>query len=403
MFSVKICLLTSSFPRFKGDSAGVFIYHLARHLAKTGMEIDIIAPHDDGYPHIEIWDDMTIHRFQYAYPPQSQNLCYRSGMLSNMAKDRFLTLMQIPIFFVSQAIELAKLIHQKKPDMIHAHWSLPQGLIGVSAQKIYGIPCVISVHGSDVFGLNHPIARYINTFVLKQSAGCTANSTATRNQANILSQRNDIAVIPMGVDTELFCKCPDTEEIRQEYGIVGNKTVLSVGRLIEIKGLDYLIRAMNHVLREEPDAVLIIVGSGPEKDRLISLSRQLGIKEHIRFIDAVPQKKLAKFYSLADVFVMPSVISEGLGLVLLEASSCGTAVIGTDIGGIRDIIEHEHTGLMVHPKDSEALARTILRVLQDKSFGEKLVSNARQLVKEQFSWNAIAEKFAGIYRHVRCA
>ncbi len=400
---MRVCILTSSFPRFRRDTAGVFIYHLARHLAKIGMEIDIIAPHDDGYPYREQWDNITIHRFQYAYPPQSQNLCYRSGMLSNMTKDRVLTRMQIPMFFMSQAIELAKRIHRKKPDIIHAHWSLPQGLIGVSAQKIFGIPCVVSVHGSDVFGLNHPIARHINAFVLKHAAGCTANSTATRNRANILSQRHDIAVIPMGIDTRLFCKSPDTETIRQEYGIVGKKIMLSVGRLIEIKGLNYLVNAMNHVLRKEQDAVLILIGSGPEKNRLICLAQQLGIEGHIRFIDAMPQEKLVKFYSLADVFVMPSVVSEGLGLVLLEASSCGATLIGTDIGGIRDIIRHEHTGLLVPPKDSETLASAILRVLQNKSFGEKLASNAKNMVKEQFSWKAIAEKFAAMYRHARCA
>jgi len=400
---LKVCILTSSFPRFAGDSAGIFIYHFVIALVKKGVEIEIICPHDSGCSFFEDRKGVKIRRFPYFFPLQYQNLAYGSGILKNI-KTNICTKIQLPIFIISEIIYTLRRLMTSKPDLIHAHWSLPQGLTGIICKKVFGIPCITTVHGSDVHGLQYPLLKALNRIVINNSDICTANSRASAKKVYTIAGREDTQVIPMGVDTNLFSRSEKVGKIRKKYEIDGD-VLLFAGRLIRVKGLYYLIKALPEVLKQQPKTKLLIVGSGPEKSRLMQLSAELEIINRIVFIDEVLQEDLIPLYSMADILILPSIIdvtgeTEGLGVVLLEAMACRVPVIGSNVGGIKDIIIDGETGLISEQKNSDSLAEKILQLLSDEQLRKKVIENGFKLVKEKFAWEAISDRFMNIYMEV---
>jgi glycosyltransferase involved in cell wall biosynthesis len=224
-----------------------------------------------------------------------------------------------------------------------------------------------------------------------------ANSRATAEAARRITGREDIQVIPMGVDVEFFDRAL-LQKKQPAPGVENDKIVLYAGRLIDVKGVEYLVKALPLVLERQANAKLLVVGSGPCKGDLVSLAERLHVQDKVMFRDAVSQEELVRYYSMSDVFVLPSVITEGgetegLGLVLLEAMACGVPVIGSAIGGIPDIIKDGDTGLLAQQKDPGDLAEKICRVLAEKDFGYGLGKRGRDFVKERFSWPSIGKRY----------
>lgn len=398
---LKVCMLTTSFPRFTGDSAGTFIYSLAFLLSQKGIRLEIIAPHDPGSRFFEKWGNIHIHRFPYFFPLKYQRLCYRDGLLNNLRNSR-LAAVQVPFFVLAEFLYLLWIIKKTKTDLVHAHWSVPQGFLSILAKYVLKIPCVISLHGSDVFGLRHPIFKTLNKLVIRHADACTANSLATAKTAQATGASGNLKIVPMGVDPRGFQKSAEADELKKKHQLDA-EVILSVGRLIDLKGTEYLIKALPAVLLRFPRAKALIIGSGPRKNQLLDLAKNLRLEENIVFIDQIPHVELIEYYAVADVFVLPSIINpkgetEGFGVVLLEAMACGLPVIGSDVGGIPDIIENGETGLLARQKDPQHLSHQLLRVLSDADLKEKLVGNARKLIETRFSWEIVAGRFIEIYR-----
>jgi N-acetyl-alpha-D-glucosaminyl L-malate synthase BshA len=392
--------LTTSFPRFKGDSAGTFIYSLISLLSQKGIDFEVIAPHASGTHFFERWGNIHINRFPYFFPLNYQRLCYGDGLLNNLRNSR-LAVAQTPFFILVDFIYLLYILRKKRIDLIHAHWSLPQGFLGILAGHLLRVPCVTTLHGSDVFGLRRPIFRLPNKFAIRHADICTANSRATAQKALRMAACRNLMIIPMGVDLNHFKKTTEVGDLRKKLRLDG-EVILSVGRLIDLKGTDYLIKALPKVLLRFPQTKALIIGSGPQKSYLLNLAKELHIKDSVVFVGQIPHSQMAKYYSLADVFVLPSITSkmgetEGFGVVLLEAMACGLPVIGSDTGGIPDIIKDGETGLLFRQKDSQELANQIIRLLTDEDLRKKMVVNARNLVETQFSWEIVAERFIEVY------
>jgi glycosyltransferase involved in cell wall biosynthesis len=137
----------------------------------------------------------------------------------------------------------------------------------------------------------------------------------------------------------------------------------------------------------------------------VGLAATLALQEHVIFIDEVPQEELVAFYSMADIFVLPSIVNEngeteGLGVVLLEAMACGLPVIASNVGGIPDIIRDGETGLLVRQKDARSLSDQIIRLLSDDNLRKEVLINGQNLIKAEFSWEIVTDKFIEIYREV---
>ena len=400
---MKVCILTSSFPRFKKDHAGIFIYHLSMWLAKKGIEVVVISPHDNGFAISERWDGIRIIRFPYFFPLKYQRLCYGAGIPQNV-KRNLIAKIQIPLFIISEIIFSLWVIKKLKMDIIHAHWSLPQGLTGLICKNVLKVACVTTLHGSDIHGLRYPILKSLNAKIIKNSDICTANSGATAEMAGDFFKAGKIEIVPMGVDPDFFSRPGNAGALRMR-GENDERIILYVGRFIDLKGVDYLIRALPGVLEKYPKTKCLLVGSGPMKDGLISLSKRLNLENKVIFKDKVSQEKLINIYSTANIFILPSIINkkkqtEGLGVVLLEAMACGIPVVGSNVGGIPDIIKDGETGLLTRQKDPDDIAEKVIKLLSDEKLRDKVVENGLNLVRQNFSWEIISDKFLKIYHDV---
>ena len=396
---MKICLLTPGYPRYKGDDSSVkyYLHDLGKNLTKRGIEVHVLAPHAKGINKEEVMDGVYIHRFQYFYPSSFQTLAYTVGV-----PEKIKTIegkIQVPFFFLSQLFNTIKLIRKEKIDVINSHWLLPQGLVGAINKKIFKIPHISTGHGSDVHLIKKSkIFSIFCSFVLHNSDKVTANSSYTKNIILSIDDRvkNKLEIVPMGVDINRFKPEDNTnlkEVLEAEY------LILSVGRLVDWKGTKYLIIAMKKIIREFPNARLIIGGTGPEKEKLEKLTEELNLKKNVVFRGYIENMVLSKYYASSDIFVLPSInlngLTEALGVVLLEAMACGTPAIGTNVGGVPDIIKDGYNGFLVEQKNPEQIAEKVLELLDDEELRVRFSKNALETAKK-YDWDVIGKHYMKI-------
>lgn len=214
-------------------------------------------------------------------------------------------------------------------------------------------------------------------------------SEAKRFLKDVVGLKRDVEVIHVGIDCELFKPINDP----LDYLGCGNDDIriLTVARFHKYKGLEYLLMAMKDIVKEV-NAKLYLVGKGEEEKRLKELSRKLGIHKYVKFITKpIPNEEMPHVYSLCDIYVQPSII-EPYGIAVLEAMSCGRPVVGTDVGGMKDTIEHGKTGFRSKPANSEDLVRFISILINENRLRKKMSRNARKRA-EFFDWIKIGRKY----------
>lgn len=400
-----VLVTATTFPRWENDTEPNFVFALSSLLAKKGFNIIVLAPHHPNAEKCEIIGNLKIYRFPYFYPNKLQKLCYDGGVLENMKKS-LLAKLQAPLLLMAELLHTARIIKKEKIDFIHAHWIIPQGLTAACIKKLYRIPFISTAHAGDVFTLKKKPMRDMARAAIANSSYVTANSNYTRNSIlKILNFKKDIEIIPMGVDLSQFSPRKKDQNLREKLG-VGNKLILFVGRLAEKKGVEYLIRAMPTVLEKLPKSKLVVIGDGPRKEKLANLVAELNLENDVAFLGKIKNEELPKYYATADVFVGPSIVTksgdtEGLGIVFLEAIASGTCIIGSNVGGIPDIVKHNTTGILVEEKNVKELESAIVAVLKDNDLQKKLKRNSMEYIKKTYSWDIVAEKFAKLYRRIK--
>ncbi len=365
----------------------------------------MLSPHHKGAQLREELDGLKVQRFPYFLPKKHQRLCYDGGILPNL-KASHLARIQLPLLLWSELYNTIRAARQGRVDLIHAHWMVPSGLVGAFCKRILHKPLVISVHAGDIFPLKSRYLKFAGKVALGSCDACTCNSSFTRDAVQSIAHIDArTQIIPMGVDLEIFAP-PNGERQTDRQSQGSHATILSVGRLVEKKGTRYLLEAMPLVKKEVPHARLVIVGDGPEKGRMKELTGKLGLDDYVIFTGPVANSELPDLYRDADVFVLPSVVdsagdTEGLGVVLLEAMACGTPVIGSNVGGIPDIIDSGQNGFLVEQRNPQELASGIIELLSDRELSHRFSKNGIETVKGRFSWDRVAEDFLKVYQQVK--
>jgi glycosyltransferase involved in cell wall biosynthesis len=377
--------LTHNYIRSKNDYAGLFLHTLFKGLALKGHKITVLAPHQKGLSISEKTDGVKIFRFRYA-PSFLENLAY-GGEMQKKVMGNPLNIILFLLFLFSFFSCSYKLTRKKEVDLISCQWWIPGGLIGWLVFYFTKKPFWITLHGTDLRILKSsnifkPLARK----VLKKAKGVSCVSSFLKDYLvqSGLVKNDKVKVMPMPVDTQKFR--------RQRLMSKNEKTLLCVARFTRQKGLDYLIQAIKILFDKGFDFKTKIIGGGPERKNLEKKIQELGLSEKVLLLDSIPSEKIFSHYQESDLFVLPS-IEEGFGLVLVEAQLCGRPVIGTNSGGIPDIIEDNVTGLLVKPQDPVDLAKAIERILVDPELAEKLAEQGFQSAISKFSHEAIQEKF----------
>jgi len=402
---VKVCMITSSYPRYAGDGAGSFVGSLARSLVSLGHPVHVIAPYD---PMVEEMDQggVSLLRFRYA-PTDALHLAGHGRALEADMQMKWRVPLLMPGFVAAAAGRVIAAHRRERFDLIHAHWAVPGGAIGALSASLVGLPLVISLHGSDLYVAEHnALYAAAARFGFRCAWQITACSDDLRQRAmEIGADAARITVLPYGVDVASYT-AGDGARMRARLDIPRDAVVIgTLGRLVRKKGFSTLIAAMPEIMRAYPRTLCVIGGAGDLGDELQSQASRLGMAEHVLFPGHIDWQHTPDFYAMCDLFVVPSVIDErgnvdGLPNVLLEAMASGCAIVASRVAGIPAAVKDRLTGVLVPPGDVGALARALLSLLGDANQRMALGKSARERMAREYNWLDIARRVASIYEAV---
>ncbi|MEX2474377.1 glycosyltransferase [Marinobacter sp.] len=389
----KLLVLTSTYPRWLGDYEPGFVHELSKRLTQE-FEVTVLCPRSKGASSLEFIDDVRIIRFRYA-PSPFESLIHNGGIIGNI-KANPLKATLLPLLILGQFFAFLKIIIAWKPDVIHAHWLIPQGLMAAMFSVLgCKVPFLVTSHGADLYSLRSSIFQKLKRFVARRANACTVVSRAMLEEARRIDIAcQEITVEPMGVDLSgRFVNDPAVAR--------SNNEILFVGRLVEKKGLKYLLDAMPGILSNHPAAKLIVVGFGPEEANLKDQASNLSLDNSVEFVGAVEQHELPQYYQRACVFVAPFVRAEGgdqegLGLVLVEALGCGCKVVVSKLPAVEDVIEHTSSVTVVPPGDPRAITSAVSQMLKPVECSGDRTSEwqSSEQLKLCFDWNHVATRYA---------
>ncbi|MBA64830.1 MAG: glycosyl transferase family 1 [Candidatus Marinimicrobia bacterium] len=396
----KILVIVSRYSRDLNDP-GDFVTQLSEFLKKE-YEVNVLAPHDFGLKFAEDINGVRVFRFPYFYPYKFQKLAYGPGILDNI-KESILAKIQVPFFIFFELLFSIKVILKTKSNVIHSHWIIPQGLIGALCSAIFNIKHITTIHGSDINMIKKSFfLKILCKGIFYKTDYITVNSSFTKSLLNdFIDKKNKqkIKTIPMGIDSNRFYPS-DNAKLKNEDN--DENILLFVGRLIDWKGVKYLVQAMPRILNAFPKTKLKVIGEGPEKSKLKKLILKLNLKKNISLLGEIENTKIKYYYSKSDIFIIPSIMvnghTEGLGVVTVEAMACGIPVIGSNVGGIPDVIRNNFNGYLVPQKSSSILAEKIIDLISNPELKNTFGKNGIKTVKEKFTWSVISKKFIEIIK-----
>ena len=297
-------------------------------------------------------------------------------------------------------------IRSQYPDIVHAHFGSDGGLVWPVCQRL-NIPLVVTCHGYDVTWQMrnwHSIRSWDDIFrtlllskrdlALAKASRVIAVSQFIRDQLLSLGTAEEKVVVHyIGVDRQRF----SPKKIQRQ------PMVLFVGRLVEKKGVEYLIQAMAHVQRQQPDVELVIIGDGPLRSQLQTLAEQLSVR--VRFLGKQPPEQVRHWMNCAQVFCGPSIVAdsgdaEGFGMVFVEAQAMGLPVVSFATGGVTEAVIHGQTGLLAPEKDTAQLTKAIQRLLTDEALRQKFARAGQAHVAKKFDLHKNTRQLETIYDEV---
>jgi glycosyltransferase involved in cell wall biosynthesis len=384
----KLLVLGSTYPARTGDGTPQFVRDLATAEA-LGYETTVLVPSVPGGALHEADGPLTVRRFRY-FPRRWEDLA-DGAILENLRSRKSRWLQVLPLF-VAEVLAIRRQVRVARPDVIHAHWLIPQGLAALIAAP--HVPKLITSHGGDIYGLRDRVSRRLIRAVLNNADAVTTVNTQMRERLLELgAEPATTVVLSMGADVAAIRPLAAAAERRAGR-------ILFVGRLVEKKGVTVLLEALR--LLQETGYDVLIVGDGPLRSQLTSESSGLAVS----FAGVLGREPLAAEFGAASIAVFPSVPAasgdqDGLPVALLEAMSAGCAVIASNLPGLRDAVEDGRSGLLVTPGSAEELAAALRRLLADPRLCDQL-GHAAATRADSFSVEAIGGRYVAMLDEV-CA
>lgn len=409
MQRLKILFLPAWYPSENSPLAGIFVQE---HAKAASLYHDIVVlyaysapiPPPGGILQISesVEDNIRTIRVKYGgLVPYLRNLLFRKRSSSAQGPainkrpsffSKILALTRLIAIYFGVFTGFYRLLRKGwRPNIIHAHICMA-GVPAVILGKIYRIPVIITEHWSGFLLKTLTLFDRIRVrFAMNRADAILPVSDNLRKQIEDYGVNNRFWVVPNVVDTKVFYPLLNREKKEDEI-----KSILLVALLTPIKGVTYLLAALNHVKGTRKDFILDIIGEGSGRDECEKISADLGLNSIVRFHGSKPKEEVARFMRNCDFFVLPS-LAETFGVVLIEALASGKPVVATNIGGPGEII-NEEVGRLVPPKDVKALAEAIDYMLDH--YRDYFSENIARYARGRFSYEAVGQMMDGIYRTI---
>jgi L-malate glycosyltransferase len=368
-----------------GGGGGVASLQIAQELGKT-HEIDYLTTAFAPLPKFERINGVNV---------------YRVPVLGRKSLDTA-TILSLLFFIPSSLVKGIKLCKKNHYDIINAHFVLPSGLTGIILAKLFSIPFVTSIHGGDIYDPTKKLSphkiviiRSLIKLILNRSDGIVAQSQNTKQNAiKYYGVTHEILIIPLG-----FVKPNFNILRRSDLNLPENHTLLiSIGRLVKRKGFEYSLTALSQLLIKNKNISYIVIGTGPEADKLKKLVISLHIDKNVYFFGNVSEEEKYQYLSIADVYVLPS-LHEGFGICLMEAMYSGLPIVTTDNGGQTDFLVDGKNGIFVPTHNSSKLSEKIWKLIEDANLRSTFSLNNRLKIK-QYYIEEISKRYEELYREL---
>ena len=404
-----VVMVTTSYPRFPGDTIGTFMEPIAHGIAARGHQVHVVLP---SHPLLErgpVEGGVRFHPYRYT-PIGRLNVFGYAGALREDVNLRLAAWLAAPLALVAGWRKARKIAGKFGATVMHGHWVIPGGAIAASATP--HLPLVISLHGSDVYlAERHAAMGRVARWVFGRAGFVTACSDDLRERAIRLGASKELSeTIPYGVDGDRFRPDPASRVSRRAAaGFAADDPVLfTAGRFVRKKGFEYLIDATAELARRVPTVRLVVGGGGDLEGELRARAAERGVADRVRFPGVLGHAEVAEWLAAADVAVVPSVRDDsgnvdGLPNVVMEALASATPLVATRAGGIAGVAEDGRTALLVAERDPSALAAAIGRLLEEPALRAAIGAEARRVALDRHSWARVAERFEAAYRSARNA
>jgi L-malate glycosyltransferase len=363
------------------------------------MPIKILLLSDSHSEHTEKWalglasrgiqiGLFSFNRSTYRWFENVQNitLLHETDTTVNAKKNR------TKFKYIQYVSDLKKAIREFQPDILHAHYATSYGLIGA----LSGFhPYIISVWGEDVYkfpnasGLHKSLLKYN----LKKADEILSTSDVMRNETRKYTHK-DIMVTPFGVDTTVFCKKP----------VQKDKDTVYIGTIKAIEdkyGIKYIIEAaalLKQRIKTRKLKVLLI-GPGTKIDHYKAVIKAEGLEDTVELTGRIPFNEVSTYHNLLDVFLNVSIDdSESFGVAVVEALACETPVVVSDVGGLKEVVEHGEYGIVVKKKNAAEIADAVERIINDEAYAKAIAEKGRQHVLKKYDFNVCLDKMIHIYK-----
>ena len=392
---MNVLIISSSFPRFKGDPRGPFVLDEAVGLYHKGLDVYVLTQRYSGLPPFSEMQGIKVYRFWWVHkddaPIQRKNLRNLDQLLS---------------YFISAISNAIRIVRKHKINIIYAQWTIPSGLIGMIAGWITRRPVVLAVHGSDLVGqlANKPIIKLLNKLIISN-----ANFTIARHQVlhkllvALVGNRARAIMIPVCIDLAKFrpnighslhTKFPRLLSYKKEGFLV----VMTVRNLYPVYGISYLIEAARRVyeINKSKKMVFVVVGDGPQRREIEELIARYNLKDKVILLGSIPHSDIPELLSMADIFVDPCI--RGQGVASIEAMAMGKPVVGFYAKNAAVKVIDGVTGYLVPLGNTEMLAQKI-GMLIDKHLRSSMAANAVKFAR-RYDCDRIANEIVEIFLSV---
>jgi len=400
---VRVLVLSHMYPRKQVDPTnGVFVHEQVKVLVSLGCEVRVVSP----TPLTPRFVATNEKRRKYYLTPifdSIDGIYVYYPRYVRLPGAFFHPISSLTMYAGLREI-MDKLISEFAPHIIHAHTITPDGYVSCILSKKYGIPFIITVHGSDanVYPFRDKWTMYQTKFAINRADRIICVSYALKNKVCSFSDViSSVRVVHNGSDIKRFVFNPETRDtIQADLGLTPQDVVLVfIGNLLREKGLKEMMEAFSIISSRVRNLHCVIVGDGPFWSALVEIFKANDIGEKVHFVGRKPHHEVPNWLSAGDIFVLPS-WREGHPTVVVEAMACSLPVIATSVGGIPETIESSKNGILVKKGSVEELADAINWLVADPDIRRYIGINARKTIEQCYTWEQNAKSTIAIYKEV---